>query len=258
MTYSNVRAETHAAREYLALTLWQWPSVADIWEDGSDLIQVSFKNGSQVMIHLLDNEVTAHELQTMLAENQAKGHYSLMMFWAEMLLPSNGERYTPDGWMQAMLALYGDKIYGYEVSSKEVFLFPVYFQPQAGSSQCYVRWGKTLTLAHLRLDTLHLESVHLRGQFRRVHFDAPKPIHESVNNKQEGLPPSSFAAVSTTLHSYYSLLQVPLSATAEEIRQAYRALARQYHPDLNPDPSAHEQMQALNLAYAQVMAQFEG
>jgi hypothetical protein len=53
--------------------------------------------------------------------------------------------------------------------------------------------------------------------------------------------------------SLYELLQVSPAATPEVIQAAYRALARRYHPDVNPDPAAGQTMQRLNLA-RQVLA----
>ncbi len=44
----------------------------------------------------------------------------------------------------------------------------------------------------------------------------------------------------TTKQDYYQVLGVARGASEKEIRQAYRKLARQYHPDLNPNDKAAE------------------
>ncbi len=49
---------------------------------------------------------------------------------------------------------------------------------------------------------------------------------------------------------YYDILGVPSDASEKDIKHAYRRLARQYHPDFNPDnKSAEENFKQLNEAY---------
>jgi len=48
---------------------------------------------------------------------------------------------------------------------------------------------------------------------------------------------------------YYGLLEVRRDATADEIKKAYRRLARQLHPDTNPDPGASERFKEIARAY---------
>jgi molecular chaperone DnaJ len=48
---------------------------------------------------------------------------------------------------------------------------------------------------------------------------------------------------------YYGILGVRRDASAEDIKRAYRSLARQFHPDVNPDPAAHDKFKEINAAY---------
>ena len=51
----------------------------------------------------------------------------------------------------------------------------------------------------------------------------------------------------------YKVLGVSPDASDEEIKQAYRRLAKKYHPDLNPgDQEAARRMQEVNAAYEQI------
>ncbi len=52
-----------------------------------------------------------------------------------------------------------------------------------------------------------------------------------------------------TQRDYYEVLGLPRDASADDIKNAFRRLARQYHPDVNHEPDAEEKFKELNEAY---------
>jgi curved DNA-binding protein len=48
---------------------------------------------------------------------------------------------------------------------------------------------------------------------------------------------------------YYETLEVPRTASSEDIRRAYRRLARKYHPDVNKEPGAEDRFKQISEAY---------
>src|SRR5205085_12214711 len=54
----------------------------------------------------------------------------------------------------------------------------------------------------------------------------------------------------TTKRDYYEVLEVSRSASADQIKRAYRKLAVKYHPDKNPDDQhAEEKFKEIGEAY---------
>ncbi|MCD6577388.1 MAG: molecular chaperone DnaJ [Anaerolineaceae bacterium] len=50
-------------------------------------------------------------------------------------------------------------------------------------------------------------------------------------------------------HDFYEILGVGKSASQDQIKSAFRNLARKYHPDVNNDPNAEERFKEINEAY---------
>ena len=48
---------------------------------------------------------------------------------------------------------------------------------------------------------------------------------------------------------YYGLLKICRDATQDEVKRAYRRLARELHPDVNPDPETQERFKEITQAY---------
>lgn len=53
----------------------------------------------------------------------------------------------------------------------------------------------------------------------------------------------------STKRDYYDILTVSRTATPEELKKAYRKLAKEYHPDVNSDTGAGDQFKEINEAY---------
>ncbi|MGN6173934.1 MAG: DnaJ domain-containing protein, partial [Streptosporangiaceae bacterium] len=51
------------------------------------------------------------------------------------------------------------------------------------------------------------------------------------------------------MNDYYGILGIRRDAGPDEIKKAYRRLARELHPDVNPDPQTQERFKEITQAY---------
>jgi len=58
-----------------------------------------------------------------------------------------------------------------------------------------------------------------------------------------------YVSMATTKRDYYEVLGVTRNASPDEIKKAFRRLAREYHPDVNKSPDAESKFKEINEAY---------
>jgi len=231
-----VRTETYFASAALVTQLEGAGAVAHVHHDGGDIIHIELFGGEHVLIHLIESSIPLPEVLATLDANRAQRHYTLFLFWADRLLPPPGQTHVIEAWMQPLLALYGDRLYGYEVHGRQMHIFPVYFD--GTTSLRRTRYGAYLDSSRLvcraeRLFRAGLDGLYFVADFGDPHAPPPRPPHP--------------------LTAEYALLEIAPSADLKTIKLAYRRLARRYHPDVNADPGAHLHMQQINDAYRRIV-----
>ncbi|KAH6803297.1 hypothetical protein C2S51_034743 [Perilla frutescens var. frutescens] len=99
--------------------------------------------------------------------------------------------------------------------------------------------------------TLKFKKLGFSGSvFLPFKLRAPSSINFSGTRRRRFTPFAAAAAATGVSGSdYYSVLSVSRNATLQEIKAAYRSLARKYHPDMNKGPGAEEKFKEIAAAY---------
>lgn len=227
-----MRFDTHRISAYLVRE-FQWARHR-VLDDGGDIVHVITPSGEHIRVYLIENVLQLYEIRGILAANTRDNVHTVFILWCDLLLPSHGVRHKPEVWMAALMALNGNVIYAFDAYGAECFVFPVYFD--GCGVECSIRYGGTIDARRLMGSWVDTSFVGVGGQWRMASFEsAVRTIPDDPR-----LAP-------------YLVLGVETDTPLEAIKHAYRNLARRYHPDLNDDPAAHEQMQRINAAYDAIL-----
>ena len=74
---------------------------------------------------------------------------------------------------------------------------------------------------------------------------------EYIGKKRDGIDDEEYrkSVKKSNFPDYYKILQIPKNATQKEIKNKFRRLVKEWHPDRNPDPLTKEKMAEINKAY---------
>ncbi len=233
-----MRFDTHRIGASLVRELQQGRPRVEVVNDGGDLIRISLESNETVLIYLIESPISLHEIAGIVSANTLVGAYTLFIIWSD-LLPVHGMRYQPDDWMAALLALHGGKIYAYDAYfGADLYIFPVTFEDSGA-----VRYGGAIDATQLVVAMIDTDYPPLAGAWRVANFesDSTEP-HQPVAVR-----------ANPALRLYYQRLGIAETTERDQIKQAYRRLARKVHPDLTTDPRATERMQQINEAYQRIL-----
>lgn len=239
------RYETAYVSAHTVNLLSESGMMSHMLHNGGDIVLFQNSLGQAISLHFIESALPLYEIRNILADNGRKDIYTLFLLWSDMLLPHHGQTYLVDDWMEALYTLYGSAIYAYELIDAESFVFPVYFRGHGQLRQ--VEHGTTVRYRLLSCRTVRTHLPDFNDVWKVADFGGSSgAAHDPVGE----------AAYDTALSEHYVLLGVTPSDDRETIKRAYRLLARRFHPDLNRDSTAHEQMQKLNEAYRAVLDTF--
>lgn len=219
-----------------------------------DVIIARLWDDQLVALHLIERDIDLTVIETALEYDRDHGWATLFMLWSPMLLPEDGQQFRLYDWMHALIALHGGLIYGFEMRSDRAYFYPVYFEAIEQAGVIVARYGETVQIRGLQAETVTVDSPYLRGTWRVADFEGfNRPASDSEAHANASTDPHyDLSRESTGIEYCYRVMNVPIGADWNTIRVAYRALARQFHPDLNPTPEALIRMQQINIAYARL------
>jgi hypothetical protein len=239
-----MRFDVHTIRRHLVRELIQASQVREVWHDGSDMIILDLKDDKSISIHMVERFMSVDEITYIFNHNTEAGHHTMLILWAAMFMPSHGQIYQPDDWMFALLQLYGGKIYAYDAWRDEPHIFTVSFEKQDNGRTYTAHHGSFVNIGQIGTTMVELTQQQPCGFWRVARFDG----HEETTWDDDlfDIPENA------TVRYYLNLLGLPADATLAQLKLAYRDLARQHHPDRNPDEDTTARMQTINDAYLRI------
>lgn len=227
--------------------------IARVKQNGFDVIVAETPQQELIALHLIERDIDVGLIKNTLIYNAAHNQATLFILWSAMLLPEHGERYRPYDWMHALLALYDDRIYAYEVYDQHLYVFPVHFDRTEVGLYRSVRYGDRVDMARLRVEKIRLDSQYLTGYYTIADFESStRQQFQPPNDANNSYDSTPLSETRNPLWVYYRVLGVGVDADWETIRKAYRQLAREFHPDVNKSEDALAKMQQINIAYQRI------
>lgn len=251
-----------------------------------DLITIQTWSGVVIYVYVVENAIKVRMIKKIISENTRVGIGTLFIVNDE-IVPEHGDQSVPDEGLLALHALFNDKLYTYHWDEAgELSIGQVHFKAFNRGDQretwhgpdvpvkslpCYKVWvsapqsikGSWL-IANFASEAFWKQSDYIasrdaarqkkrraEGSPRRYEWtNNPAWTTEGARHFNTPLPQRP----ETELDRSYRVLGVARDATSEDVKTAFRKLAREVHPDVSqlPKTEAEAQFSTLYKAYTHI------
>lgn len=226
-----------------------------------NLIVIHTWSGVLIHAHLVDAPIKARAIRKIVQENTRVGIGTLFIVSAE-IVPDDGARLMPDEGLLALHALLKDKIYTYRLEDGTPRIGQVHFKQMARDEQ-EVWYGPDVEVRHLPSYRVWISAPQsIRGNWLIANFgsdafwkQADYTMGRDAFRREQNRRTGSYYTWSnpgwtdrgggfvtpaeppeTLLDRSYQQLGLTREASAEEVKAAFRRLAREVHPDVSSLP----------------------
>lgn len=236
--------------------------------------------GMNVKVYFLNGVPNIRALKRVIQENTRQ--YQGTMFLAlHTLMPADKHRLIPDEWMQALHELNSERIYTF--IPDEECIRQVHFDYMPDGIEREAWHGAPVVFEKLRVLNVSANGRNIRGQWMMADFGPNmywklseqraerlrgrfKPrfashaeqfvwTHYDAGGMPGGATNESLRRAHMTEIEYsHFVLGIPQTASQEEVKAAYRKLAREYHPDVSqlPKDDAETRFNEITTAYEKI------
>jgi hypothetical protein len=213
--------------------------------------------GTRIYVYVVDSPPRTRDLRHILRDNTRASVGTLFLLDAK-ILPSDGSVIKLDDWLIGLQHIYDGGVYAYHIEGKTASLVRVSFSTTGNVDEYYCWYTADFQIESVttrrREVTQELKGVWQIADIaspsfkRRINYERLNQRHHyrtrDVHEAQHPVDNKKFMA-------YCKFLDVSPSADEDQVKQAYRKMALQVHPDVSalPQFEADKRFKMLQEAY---------
>lgn len=270
----NSTTEINTLKRWLKTQLTGVMNVQACFLTHGNTLVVTTWTGVVVNVYLIDEVVKTRAIKRILQESSDVGIGSLFIV-KRNLLPEEKTRAEIKEWLMAVHEVSRERVFTYALHDDEPIIGQAHFEPIGTTGEYVTRHGPSISFEQFRYYKLSVKARFIKGDWHVADFGMhhfwrdPHKTHYQPNYRRPETEQTTWRSWSNTtweqpqtnpldtppvrrdpLTISYEILEVSRDATRDEVKNAFRRLAFELHPDTSTLPKHEAEKRFLQLTEA--------